>query len=497
MAEPTKSSKRPGLFAVALPICALIGGVGIWRPDLVAGLATDFTNVTFSALDWFFLAEVSFFVLLSGWLAFGRYGSVRLGADEDRPEFSDPAWFAMLFAGGMGAGLLFWGVAEPMVHFGSPPLLEGGTPEAARQAMIITNFHWGLHAWSVYAVAALVLAYFGYRLGTPALPGAPIRAAFKGPWVEPVAWLSDLLGVLAIAFGVAGSMAMSAMQLDTGLASVSGLEGGVGQRVVILIVLFVAYMISASTSLDKGIKILSQINLTLALLLMGFLLLAGPTADLLGGAITALGDYLAALPRLSLSTYPFQGKAGWLHGWTLVYFIWWIAWAPFVGIFIARISRGRTIREFVVGVVIAPSLFSLLWFAVFGGTGLHEEFASGGLAEAVRENVTVALFTLYERLPFSGLLGGLSLCLVFVFMVTSVDSATYVLGMLTSEGSLDPPVRRKLAWGVSLAVLGGALMLSGQVPVIRALAILGAIPFAFVMLIQIAALLRVLRKEHP
>jgi glycine betaine transporter len=457
------------------------------------------TSTAFRALDWFFMALVSGFLVLCLWLAFGRYGSVRLGRDEDRPEFSTLSWLSMLFAAGMGVGLLFWGVAEPVTHYTGALGSEAGTPLAARRATVVTAFHWGLHAWAVYAVAALVLAYFGFRRGAPYLPGAPIRAAFGGRrWVEPVAGLADALAVLAIAFGVAGSLGMGIFQLHTGLHVLWGvpLESTL-VSVVILVALIISYTASASTSLDKGIRWLSNINMVLAVALLLFVLVAGPTAHLLRGFVTSVGDYTAALVGLSLRLYPYEQGREWLETWTLTYFVWWIAWAPFVGVFIARISRGRTIKEFVLGVLFVPTVFSLLWFSVFGGTGLAEEmYGDGGIARLVREDVSVALFSLFDRLPLSWLLSGTAIALVFIFLVTSVDSATFVLGMLTSRGSFDPPTRRKLAWGAILGLLGGALMLSGNIDVVRAVVVLGALPFALVLLLQIASLLRVFADER-
>jgi len=266
---------------------------------------------------------------------------------------------------------------------------------------------------------------------------------------------------------------------------------------IILVVLIIAYTASASTSLDKGIQWLSNINMALAVLLMVFVLSFGPTAHLLRGFVTAVGDYSAALVGLSLRLYPYNEGRVWLETWTLTYFLWWIAWAPFVGVFIARISRGRTIKQFVLGVLFVPTAFSLLWFSVFGGTGLDEEMnGAGGIARLVREDVSVALFSLFDRLPLSQLLSITALLLVFIFLVTSVDSATFVLGMLTTRGSLNPPTSRKLAWGLSLGALGGALMLSGNIDAVRAVAVLGALPFAFILLLQVAALLRVFARER-
>jgi len=489
---------RVNLFHLTLPICAAVAIAGILNPDALAETASQITSTAFRALDWFFMVLVSAFVVLCLWLALGRFGAIKLGGDDDKPEFSIGSWLAMLFAAGMGVGLLFWGVAEPVTHFTGALGSEGGTPQAARRAMVITAFHWGLHAWAVYGIAALVIAYFGFRRRTSYMPGAPIRAAFAGRrWAEPVAKLADAVAVLAIAFGVAGSMGMGIFQLHTGLHLLWGVPlESTAVSTIILVVLFIAYMASASTGLDKGIKWLSNINMLLALLLLVFVLAVGPTAHLLRGFVTSVGEYTASLVSISLRLYPYDQDRGWLEGWTLTYFVWWIAWAPFVGVFIARISRGRTIKEFILGVLFAPTLFSLLWFAVFGGTGLAEEMTgAGGIARLVREDVSVALFSLFDRLPLSWLLSGTAIALVFIFLVTSVDSATFVLGMLTSRGSLDPPIRRKLGWGISLGLLGGALMLSGSVPAVRAVAVLGALPFSFIMLIQIAALLRSLGQE--
>lgn len=498
MSDAPRGRPRLDLFAISLPVCAAVAVLGLVAPGAMTAGADAITGTAFRALDWFFMAAVSAMLVLALWLAFGRYGRVRLGGDDERPEFSTISWLAMLFAAGMGVGLLFWGVAEPVIHYSSPPVGEGGTPESARRAMVLTLFHWGLHAWAVYTVAALVLAYFGFRRGTPYLAGAPLRSAFRGRWVEPVARAADLIAVLAVVFGVAGSIAMGALQLQTGIAAVTDLSAdATWLAILILALLFVSYMTSAATSLDKGIKILSDINMGLAVLLVLFVLAAGPTASLLRAMLTAVGDYTADLVGMSLRLYPYADLGGWLHGWTLVYFIWWIAWAPFVGIFIARISRGRTIREFVTGVLLAPTALSVVWFGTFGGTALFEDMrGAGGVVELVREDVTVALFSMFERLPLSAALSGTALALVFIFLVTSVDSATYVLGMLTSRGALDPPVRRKLAWGITLAVLGAAMRFTGSIDVVRAVSIVGALPFTLILMLQIAALLRALREDR-
>ncbi len=494
----TRRGFTPGIFSISLALCAGIAVAGILWPDTLAGSISEVTSAVFSSLDWFFMLVVTGFLVFVVGIAVSPYGRLQLSKDGEGTEFSTTSWLAMLFAAGMGSGLLFWGVAEPMFHFVAPPVGPGGTVDAARHAMVLTNFHWGLHAWAVYCLGALVLAYFHFRRGTPFLAGSPLRSAFRGAWVEPVAGTADLIAVVAVAFGVAGSLAMGTFQLRTGLASVFGTPTGVVVTVCIMVALFAAYMTSAATSLDKGIKILSNINMGIAVALLCFMLLVGPTPDLLRTLVTSVGDYASSVVGLSFELYPYKGIGGWLHSWTLIYFIWWIAWTPFVGIFIARISRGRTIREFVAGVLLAPTGFSIVWFAVFGGFGLHEEMnGAGGVGDLVKEDVTVALFTVYERVPGSAVLALATLVLVFVFLVTSVDSATYVLGMLTSKGSMDPPRSRKLAWGVALAILGAALALTGNLDVVRATAVLGAIPFTFVMLLQLAAFVRALREDVP
>jgi len=485
------------LFRVSVPICAAVAVMGIVRPEWMTAGAKTLTRTAFQSLDWFFMLSVSGFLVFSLVLAMGPWGRIVLGRDGDTPEFSTASWLSMLFSAGMGAGLLFWGAAEPIMHFSAPPVAEPASADAARQALLITTFHWGLQAWAVYAVGALVLAYFAFRLGTPYLAGGPLRAAYRGRWVEPVAKLADLIAVLAVAFGVAGSVGMGALQLHTGLHAVAGVP--LDSKLVamgILLALVVSYMISATTSLDKGIRILSNLNMTLAISLMAFLFLAGPSAFLMRSFVTGVGDYASGLVGISLSLFPYRDLSGWLQGWTLTYFIWWIAWAPFVGIFIARISKGRTIREFVLAVLFAPTLFSMMWFAVFGGTAMYEElYGAGGISQLVNQDVTTSLFALMDRLPLSTLLNSVCLVLIFVFLVTSVDSATYVLGMLTSQGSLVPPTRRKVAWGLTLGGMGAALLLSGKTRAVQAVAISGAIPFTFILLLQCGALVRALRAE--
>ncbi len=489
--------KKNGLFILSLVMSIAIAIWGVLSPGELGQAANRLISSVLHSLDWFFLLSATTFVLACIWLALGPYGKIKLGKDNDKPEFSISSWLAMLFAAGMGVGLLFWGVSEPVMHFIEPTGVQSGSPAAARQAMVITCFHWGVHAWAIYAITGLVLAYFGFRKGAKYLPGEPIRRVFQGSWVSPVAMTADIVGVAAVSLGIAGSIGMGLMQITSGVQIVSGIPGDtLWLPVVILACLVVAYMTSATTGLSKGIRILSNINMWLAVTLMLFVLLAGPTTSLLGGFLTSVGDYSTSLVGMSFRMYPYQNLREWTHRWTLTFFIFWMAWAPFVGVFIARISRGRTIREFVLGVLLVPTLFSILWFSIFGGSAIHEEMSGvGALSTLVKEDMTAALFTLFEGFPLSGLLSITAISLIFVFLVTSADSATFVLSMLTSQGNPDPPLKKKITWGIVLGGLGAALMFTGSVEALQAVVITGAVPFVFVMLLQLAALLRALKED--
>jgi glycine betaine transporter len=485
------------VFIVALLICLPIGAWGVIAPDAMTAAAVGFTTYVMTGASWWWLLLCTGFVVLSAFLALGPYGSVKLGDDDEEPEFSTTSWLAMLFAGGMGAGLLFWGVAEPISHFSAPPGMVGGTPEAAREAMVITNLHWGFHAWSIYAVCALVIAYFTFRLKQTSMISTPIRSLFKGEVATRAATAADVLGVLAVVFGLAGSLAMGALQVRSGLAAVFGAPVTQLTSAGILLALFVCYMLSATTGVDKGIRILSNLNMVIALVIMTFVIVFGPTAFILESFINTIGGYSSRLLEMSFKLFPYEGLTGWSVSWTLTYLIWWLAWGPFVGIFIARISRGRTIREFCVGVILTPTIFSILWFATFGGTGIYIElFGSGGLAELVAQDESAALFAFFDHFPLAAILSALAVLLIFVFLVTSADSGTFVLSMMTTDGNLDPPMGHKFVWGVLVAAITGSTLFTGSVDVARAMAATGAIPFSAILILQVVGFLRALRAER-
>ena len=489
------------IFSVALS--AIIGIWSVVAPDQVTGAAVALTSGALNYLDWMFMLACTMFVLLSVYLAVGPYADIKLGHDDDEPEFSTGSWIAMLFAGGMGSGLLFWGVAEPMYHFYAPPGEEGLTTQAARTAFAITNLHWGFHAWAIYGVCALVIAYFVFRKDAPSMVSTPIEYSLRPLLGDRVTrWVSmaaDVVAVMAVVFGLAGSLGMGTIMVRSGLAEVFGTDpNSLAVAIGILIVMTVAFLLSACTGVDKGIKILSNINMVIAIVIMLVVLFAGPTTFILNAFVNSFGDYLSQFVYMSFRIFSYDDSLrGWTHGWTLTYLIWWIAWGPFVGIFIARISRGRTIREFVLGVVVAPTVFSMLWFAVFGGAGIYiEMFGGGGLAEIVFEDVSAALYAFFGYLPGTGVLNILAVILVFIFLVTSADSGTFVVSMMTTNGNLNPDVRTKLIWGILMSAITFGVRVSGSVSVAKAMAITGAVPFTFIVFVQLVGFFRALRADE-
>jgi glycine betaine transporter len=468
----------------------------------MTGSAQWLVNYSLTALDWFFLALCTGFLVIMAFMALSKYGKIKLGDDDDEPEFSTGSWIAMLFAAGMGSGLLFWGVAEPIYHFATPPVGEAETAIAARNAMVITNFHWGLHAWSIYGCCALVIAYFTFRLKLPSMVSTPIMVGFKNVFaprtLKQIGNTSDILAVIAVIFGLAGSLAMGTLMVRSGMHAVFDTPTDVTMSMIIIVVMTICFLLSACTGVDKGIKILSNINMIVAIMILLVVLFGGPTAYLFQTFIHAIGDYLIQLIPMSFKTYAYTpaGSWNWFHGWTLTYLIWWLAWGPFVGIFIARISRGRTIREFVIYVVGVPTIVSMLWFAAFGGAAIHiEMFGAGGITENVFADVAGALFVFFQYFPGTDLLNFLAVCLIFIFLVTSADSGTFVISMMTSNGSLNPPTKLKLTWGLIITAITIATIVTESVTVAKAMAITGAIPFTFIIIMQLAGFARVVRED--
>lgn len=444
-------------------------------------------------LGWFFVLLSTGAVIYLAYLAFSRFGDVVLGDPKERPEFGDISWYSMLFSAGMGVGILFWGAAEPLTHYLNNPIHDSQTTEAARGAMAITMLHWGVHGWGVYTLCAVAVAYYGFRkrksyLVSSSLTGlSPIKALDR-----PLAVLVDLTATIAIVFGLAASLAMGTFQMASGLEKTFGIAANQPMGyAAILALITVSFVASATTGLKKGIKILSNLNMLTCVVLLAFVFIAGPSLFDIKLFIDTIGGYISNLPSMAFQVAPFTPEyEKWMASWTITYFTWWIAWSPFVGIFIARISRGRTIKELVLGSLLVPVLFTAFWFSVFGGAALtlviNGDTQFVALIEAAK--YPDALFYLLECLPLTKLTSVVSICLIFTFLVTSADSACFVLAMMTSEGDLDPKMSLKLLWAAVMATLTAFLVKDGDLAPIQAAAQLCAGPFAIVLLMMAISL---------
>jgi len=487
------------LLLTALALTVGVSAWGIVDAQGLSAFAARNVGIVLRSRGWFVMLTASVMLVACLVLAFSKHGRIRLGADGERPEFSTTSWLTMMFAAGMGVGLLFYGAAEPISHYLFLDRAAPGMTGKADTALLITLFNWGLHAWAIYGITALVIAYFGFRQGAPQLISGPIRATFGDhPVARGAGWITDLLAIYAIAIGLAGSLALGVFQVQDGVAALFHLEaGGMGLTLIIFGLLCVAYILPLTVDLGKGMALLSNVALTIAVALMVYLLLLGPTAFLMDNIVESIGQYFFhALPG-GFRTMGFMGEAAkeWFEAWSLNYMVWWLAWSPFVGVFIARISRGRTIREFLLGVLLAPTFFSIFWFGVFGSLGFHQG-ATGQLDRAaVAANINQTTFLLLENMPLSTLTILATTVAAFLFIVTSVVSAAYVLAMFSSGGSQNPAVRIKLIWGAILGALGLAMILAGSVAAVRNIIAMSAGPFVFIILILLVCLLKALKKE--
>jgi glycine betaine transporter len=487
--------KTSAVFWASLALVLPFVVWGVLASDSLAAAADAARGFLVDRFGWFYLITATVMLIAVIALAASRYGKVRLGKDTDEPEYSTGAWFAMLFAAGMGIGMVFWGVAEPVSHYLTPPTADPETNQAAREALRYSFFHWGLHPWAIYSVLALALAYARYRRGWKATVSGALRPVLGDRVDGPVGTAVDTLAVVATVFGVATSLGLGAAQVNGGLEAVTDGSIGIssGAQLTIIAIVTVVFLLSALSGLQRGIKWLSSANGILALVLFAYVLFTGPTARLFGAFTTTVGSYLTELPAMSLQTGPFDGdRSSWINAWTVFYWAWWISWSPFVATFIARISRGRTIREFVVGVLAVPTLVGGAWFTVFGSAGILAERDGAGLGELATES---ALFGLFDTLPFGLIAGIAAMLLVITFFVTSADSATFVLGSLSTKGGADPARSVTTVWGLVISASAAVLLLSGGLDGLQTASIVAAFPFAVVLLVALVALIRGLRDE--
>lgn len=462
-------------------------------------------NASFSAIKdgitdnfgWFFTLSVQIFLVASLFFAFGRFGNVRLGGEDSTPDYSLLSWFAMLFSAGMGIGLMFWGVGEPVSHFVSPPYGEPKTVESAQTAFRFTFLHWGLHAWSVYAIVGLTLAYKAFNRGKP----LTIRSAFYPIFGEKLVdgWLGkaiDVCAVVATLFGIATSLGFGASQVAAGLEFLFDIKASDDARLIIVIAITLLATLSVMSGLDKGVKLLSQINLVGATCLLLFVFLLGPTLFLIKSFLQHSGDYLTNLFVLAGWNASYDPENTWHTGWTIFYWAWWISWSPFVGMFIARISKGRTIREFVLGVLLAPTVVTLFWLNTFGGTGIHAElFGAAGIADAVSNDIATALYVLLQSFPFGEVASAIAIFIVVIFFVTSSDSGSLVIDFIASNGELNPPAKQRVFWAVLQGAVAAILMAGGGLLALQTASIIAGLPFTIVLLLMIVSLYKMLKQD--
>ncbi|SMO44095.1 BCCT family transporter [Paracoccus laeviglucosivorans] len=474
----------PGVFWPALIIAVGFVGWGVFAPASLTATAGAVLGWIIRVFGWSFIISTACFLMFSVFLAVSRFGRIRLGRDDERPEFSDRSWVCMMFSVGMGIGLMFWGVAEPISHFSAPPhgLAEPGTREAALLAMQYSFFHWALHPWAIYAVVGLALAYFSYRRDLPVLVSSAFHPLLGDRIHGPIGRLIDILAIIATLFGTATSLGLGAQQIASGMNFLWHTGETNTLELVIIGVLTVLFIVSAVSGVGKGIQFLSNMNMVIALVLLAFIALVGPTVFILDTLVEALGYYASDLVIMSFKTSAFNDPA-WLSSWTIFYWAWWISWAPFVGVFIARISRGRTIREFVIGVLLIPSAVTFVWFTIMGGAALHSELAGpGGLVEAVKEmGAPVSLFALLEQFPMAAVTSSVAMFLVAIFFVSGADAASVVMGMLSSRGTPHPRPGIVVLWGLLAGASASVLLVMGGLDGLQTAAIIAAAPFLLVM----------------
>lgn len=489
--------------AVVIPSLAVIGAlllVCTLRPDEAGALFSSGQQWVIGHFDWFYVLAVTTFLIFLVLIAASRFGDIKLGPDDAQPEFSFMSWTAMLFAAGMGIGLMYFGVGEPMQHFLKPPTVEGGTPAAAREAMLMTFFHWGFHAWAIYGVMGLVLAYFGFRYNLPLTLRSglyPVLRERVNGWIGHAVDAFALVGTVA---GIAATLGYGVLQISAGLHTVAGWDtSGNLFRVGLIALVVLLAGLSAASGLDKGVRRLSELNLMIAFLLLAFVVVTGPTAFLLGAFADNVGQYLSNLVELSFRTYAYAPprEAGWFGGWTILYWAWWVSWSPFVGMFIARISRGRTIRQFVVGVLLVPTAFNLVWMTVFGNSAiwLDTHVAAGALAQTAG-SVDALLFRFFDYLPLSQLLSIVAILLIAVFFVTSADSGAFVIDAIATRGATHSPVWQRLFWAALLGVTAAVLLVAGGLKALQAMTLIAALPVALIMLALCYGLWRGLMADH-
>lgn len=487
------------VFYVSTLLISLFVLWGALSPRSLQNIAGDALEWTITSFGWFYMLITAFFVLFVIVLAISPFGKIKLGKEDDEPEFAWLSWIGMLFAAGIGVGFVFFGVAEPILYYNDPPVgIEPGTRDAALAGLRYGAYHWAFHPWAIFSIVGLTLAYVQFKKGKPALISSALYPFLGHNTNGAIGKTVDILAVLATCTGVATTFGLSAMQITGGLSFLTPLPNTTSVQLIIIAIVTVLFMISAASGLDKGIKILSNTNIGVAAVLMLFILIFGPTLFIADSFVTTLGGYISNVVPMALTLTPFT-ESDWLGKNTIFFWAWHIAWAPFMGLFIARISKGRTVRQFIAGVLLVPAIIAILWFSVFGGTALNIEInGAGGLATIINENVELALFAMLEHLPLGMITSTIGIILIFIFFITSADSATYVLSSMTSRGSLTPPMKIKVVWGLLIAGTASILLVSGGggLDALQTASLIAALPFSIVMLFLIVSILTMFKRDY-
>ncbi|MGE6391726.1 BCCT family transporter [Psychrobacter pacificensis] len=487
----------PVFIPAAVIMLLLVIGTAI-NPEAAGALFSDVLSFTTETFGWFYMLAVALFLMFIIVLAFSSYGSIKLGPDHGEAEYGFLEWFAMLFSAGYGIALLFYGVAEPVMHFSSPPMSDPQTIAAAKEAMQIAYFHWGFHIWAIYGVVGLSLAYFAFRHGLPLSIRSTLYPLIGDKIHGPIGHIVDVFAILGTMFGIATSLGLSVSQINAGLNYLLPdiIPVNTTIQVVAIALVTSAALVSVLAGMDKGVKRLSILNMVLATALMVFVFVVGPTIFILNAFMENTGSYLGNIVERTFSLQAYE-NSDWIGSWTLFIFAWTIAWAPFVGLFIAKISRGRTIREFVLGVMLVPTFFTFFWFSVFGDTALHMIMVDGynSLISEVQNNQAIALFKLLERLPFTEFVSSLTILLIITFFVTSSDSGSLVIDSLAAGGRSDTPWWQRSFWVVTEGAVAAVLLIAGGLTALQTAAIVSALPFAIIILISMFGMWRALRIE--
>lgn len=489
--------KYGSVFYISLIVCIAFLGFGAIFPKNLEHFSNTFLDFIYDKLGWLFLLSVFILLIFCIYIVFSKFGKIKLGQDTDKPDYPTVTWIAMLFSAGIGISLVFWGVAEPVSYYVNPPFGEGSTKESAERAMQFVYLHWGVSAWACYAFVGACLAYFQFRKKLPATMSSAFHPLIGDRIYGPIGKTIDIVVMLSVVVGISTSLGFGALQINSGMEYQWGLINTPWMQMVIIAVVTFIYLWSASTGIQRGIKYLSNTNIILAFVLILSIFILGPTQGIMQVFFQGIGDYANNFLGMSFRTEPY-GDGSWIASWTLFYFGWWIAWAPLVGSFVARISKGRTLREFMMGALFIPVLCSFFWFAVLGGSALDliQNQGKTALANSVVADVTAALFDFISYFPFSGVISIVGMVLIFIFFITSADSAIFVLGMMSENGNQNPRNFTKLTWGVIIALVSAVLILTGGLQGLQSALVAMAVPLSIVLLSMCYSMFKGLKKDN-